>query len=86
MQRLDGWAARHDGHELSDLSPGSPHWYTGGVNWAGAVALVAATAVSACCLATGFWTGPWPARPAARTSPCRWASSSHPRCTCCWGA
>ncbi|MEV7614265.1 cytosine permease [Streptomyces sp. NPDC089799] len=48
---------RYDGRQLTDESPGSPFWYTGGVNPAGAVALLAGAAAAALCVDT-LYTGP----------------------------
>ncbi|MCX4775703.1 purine-cytosine permease family protein [Streptomyces sp. NBC_01264] len=48
---------RYDGPALTDESPGSPFWYTGGVNLAGALALTAGIAASALCVDT-LYTGP----------------------------
>ncbi|TCO55969.1 purine-cytosine permease family protein [Actinocrispum wychmicini] len=48
----------YDGHALNDQTKNSPFWYTGGVNWAGIVALVAGAVVAAACLAVpGLYTG-----------------------------
>ncbi|MEU7576166.1 cytosine permease [Streptomyces sp. NPDC041068] len=49
--------ARYDGLALTDESPGSPHWYTAGVNWPGALALTSGTAAAALCANT-LYTGP----------------------------
>ena len=49
---------RYDGRDLSDQTRTGPFWYTAGVNWAGATALIAGTAVASQCLATPFYTGP----------------------------
>ncbi|RVU19898.1 nitrate reductase [Streptomyces antnestii] len=49
---------RYDGRQLTDESRGSPFWYSGGVNWAGAIALSAATAVAFTCIHTQMYTGP----------------------------
>lgn len=49
---------RYDGRDLSDETRTGPFWYTGGVNWAGAAALIAGTAVASLCLATPLFTGP----------------------------
>ncbi|WP_306316581.1 MULTISPECIES: cytosine permease [unclassified Streptomyces] len=49
---------RYDGLALTDESPGSPFWYRGGVNWAGAVSLVAGAAMAALCVNTLYFTGP----------------------------
>jgi purine-cytosine permease-like protein len=50
---------RYDGHELSDESKDSPFWFSGGVNWAGATALVVgAVAAGLCVDAPPLWTGP----------------------------
>ncbi|MFJ5078286.1 purine-cytosine permease family protein [Streptomyces sp. NPDC088553] len=48
---------RYDGPALSDETPGSPFWYTAGVNPAGAVALVAGVTAAALCVNT-LYTGP----------------------------
>lgn len=48
---------RYDGPALCDESPGSPFWYTGGVNRAGALALTAGIAAAALCVDT-LYTGP----------------------------
>ncbi|MFE5733058.1 purine-cytosine permease family protein [Streptomyces sp. NPDC056528] len=48
---------RYDGVALSDETPGSPFWYTAGVNRAGALALVAGVAAGALCVNT-LYTGP----------------------------
>ncbi|GAA1503984.1 cytosine permease [Streptomyces albidochromogenes] len=48
---------RYDGAALSDESPQSPFWYTGGVNLSGAVALLASVAAAALCVDT-LYTGP----------------------------
>ncbi|MEU6877091.1 cytosine permease [Streptomyces sp. NPDC046712] len=48
---------RYDGLALSDETPDSPFWYTGGVNAAGALALVAGVASAALCVNT-LYTGP----------------------------
>ncbi|MFD6987146.1 cytosine permease, partial [Streptomyces sp. NPDC059956] len=48
---------RYDGPALGDETPGSPFWYTGGVNWAGALALTAGIAAAALCVDT-LYTGP----------------------------
>ncbi|MFE2561731.1 purine-cytosine permease family protein [Streptomyces sp. NPDC059352] len=48
---------RYDGLALSDETPGSPFWYTGGVNPAGALALVAGVTSAALCVNT-LYTGP----------------------------
>ncbi|WP_042426208.1 purine-cytosine permease family protein [Streptacidiphilus anmyonensis] len=49
---------RYDGHELSDETPGGPFWYTGGVNWAGATALVVSAVAATLCVDTEMWVGP----------------------------
>nr|BFD81488.1 cytosine permease [Streptomyces sp. Xyl84] len=49
---------RYDGPALMDETPGGPFWYTGGVNRAGAVAVVAGTAVASLCVNTLYYTGP----------------------------
>ncbi|MFI5764981.1 purine-cytosine permease family protein [Streptomyces sp. NPDC051563] len=48
---------RYDGPALTDETPGSPFWYTGGVNRSGALALTAGIAASALCVDT-LYTGP----------------------------
>ncbi|MGW5733568.1 MULTISPECIES: purine-cytosine permease family protein [Streptomyces] len=48
---------RYDGVALSDETPGSPFWFTGGVNWAGAASLLTGVAAAALCVNT-FYTGP----------------------------
>ncbi|WP_371636818.1 cytosine permease [Streptomyces zaomyceticus] len=48
---------RYDGLALSDESPGSPFWYTAGVNRAGALALVVGVTAAALCVNT-LYTGP----------------------------
>ncbi|MYX93766.1 nitrate reductase [Streptomyces sp. SID486] len=48
---------RYDGPALADESPAGPFWYTGGVNWSGALALGAGVAASALCVDTAY-TGP----------------------------
>ncbi|MFF9852026.1 purine-cytosine permease family protein [Streptomyces litmocidini] len=48
---------RYDGVALSDETSGSPFWFTGGVNWAGAVSLLTGVAAAALCVNT-LYTGP----------------------------
>ncbi|MFF2437250.1 purine-cytosine permease family protein [Streptomyces sp. NPDC058107] len=48
---------RYDGLALTDETPGSPYWFTAGINWAGALALTAGTAAAALCVNT-LYTGP----------------------------
>ncbi|MEV4941809.1 purine-cytosine permease family protein [Streptomyces zaomyceticus] len=48
---------RYDGLALSDETPGSPFWYTAGVNRAGALALVVGVTAAALCVNT-LYTGP----------------------------
>ncbi|WP_225799590.1 cytosine permease [Streptomyces sp. NK15101] len=48
---------RYDGRALSDETPGSPFWFTGGVNWAGALSLIVGVASAALCVNT-LYTGP----------------------------
>ncbi|MGW4703922.1 purine-cytosine permease family protein [Streptomyces sp. NPDC004285] len=48
---------RYDGRALSDETPGSAFWFTGGVNRAGALALVVGVATAALCVNT-LYTGP----------------------------
>ncbi|MGW2182211.1 purine-cytosine permease family protein [Streptomyces sp. NPDC001732] len=49
---------RYEGPALTDETPGSAYWYTGGVNWAGAIALVTGTAAALLCVSTELYTGP----------------------------
>ncbi|NEA51529.1 cytosine permease [Streptomyces sp. SID10815] len=49
---------RYDGPALMDERPGGPFWYSGGVNRAGAIALLGGTAAAALCLDTPYCTGP----------------------------
>jgi len=49
---------RYSGHDLHDETPGSPFWFTGGVNWAGVVAQVVGTTVSVLCMDTTLVVGP----------------------------
>ncbi|GLW72978.1 allantoin permease [Kitasatospora phosalacinea] len=48
---------RYHGPDLTDESPASPHWYSHGVNPAGAAALLLGTAAATLCLATPVFTG-----------------------------
>ncbi|MFE0134301.1 purine-cytosine permease family protein [Streptomyces sp. NPDC059037] len=48
---------RYDGIALTDETPGSPFWFTAGVNWAGAAALAAGVTAAALCVNTAY-TGP----------------------------
>ncbi|MDK9498151.1 cytosine permease [Streptomyces katrae] len=48
---------RYDGAALCDETPAGPFWYTGGVNRAGALALLAGVAAAALCVNT-LYTGP----------------------------
>ncbi|WP_405977152.1 hypothetical protein [Streptomyces sp. NBC_00158] len=48
---------RYDGAALCEETPGSPFWYTGGVNRAGALALVAGVGAAALCVDT-LYRGP----------------------------
>ncbi|MYW62766.1 nitrate reductase [Streptomyces sp. SID8379] len=48
---------RYDGPALCDERPGSPFWYRGGVNWAGAFSLLAGAGSAALCVNT-LYTGP----------------------------
>ncbi|MFF1509503.1 purine-cytosine permease family protein [Streptomyces sp. NPDC058326] len=48
---------RYDGLQLSDETSGSPFWYTGGINPAGALALVVGLTSAALCVNT-LYTGP----------------------------
>ncbi|WP_405791223.1 cytosine permease [Streptomyces sp. NBC_00029] len=48
---------RYDGRALTDETPGSPFWYTGGVNLAGALALAAGVGAAVLCVNT-LYTGP----------------------------
>lgn len=49
---------RYDGPALTDETPGSRYWYTAGVNWAGATALIVATAAASLCVRTELYEGP----------------------------
>ncbi|TNM41206.1 nitrate reductase [Nocardioides albidus] len=49
---------RYDGGELSDSTPSSRYWYTGGVNLAGAIACLTAFVASLMCASTEAFTGP----------------------------
>ncbi|CAM04066.1 possible purine/cytosine permease [Saccharopolyspora erythraea NRRL 2338] len=49
---------RYDGPALSVEAPGGPFWYTGGVNWDGATALVVGTGAASLCVNTQLYTGP----------------------------
>jgi NCS1 family nucleobase:cation symporter-1 len=49
---------RYDGLALHDETPGGPFWYRGGVNWAGAGALLLGTVASVLCVNTTLWTAP----------------------------
>ncbi|MEU7511053.1 cytosine permease [Streptomyces sp. NPDC042898] len=48
---------RYDGLALGDETPGGPFWYTGGVNLAGALAVLAGVTSAALCVDT-LYTGP----------------------------
>jgi purine-cytosine permease-like protein len=48
----------YDGPGLSDQTPASPYWYTAGVNWAGAIAVLVGIALSLLCVAAEVYTGP----------------------------
>ncbi|MFY4718728.1 purine-cytosine permease family protein [Streptomyces sp. LaBMicrA B280] len=48
---------RYDGPALTDESPAGPFWFTGGVNWRGALALCLGVAAAALCVDT-VYTGP----------------------------
>lgn len=48
---------RYDGPALVDETPRSPFWYTGGVNWSGATAVLTGVAAAALCVNT-LYTGP----------------------------
>ena len=48
----------YDGRDLSDQTRTGPFWYTAGVNWAAATALIADTAVASQALAAPLYTGP----------------------------
>ena len=48
----------YDGPALTGEAPGGPFWYTGGVNWAGATALVLGTGTASLCVNTQLYTGP----------------------------
>ncbi|QSR27221.1 nitrate reductase [Nocardioides aromaticivorans] len=49
---------QYDGAELSDSTPASRYWYTGGVNLAGAIACLAAFSAALMCASTEAFTGP----------------------------
>ncbi|BCY06980.1 cytosine permease [Actinoplanes sp. L3-i22] len=49
---------RYDGEQLGDERPGAPFWYRGGVNWAGAAALLAGMVAAALCADTQVYLGP----------------------------
>ncbi|MEV8446335.1 cytosine permease [Streptomyces parvus] len=57
VSRLLARRADGDGPALTDESPGSRFWYTGGVNVPGALALAAGVAAAALCVDT-VYTGP----------------------------
>ncbi|MFJ9038451.1 purine-cytosine permease family protein [Streptomyces sp. NPDC102406] len=48
---------QYDGQALGDETRGSAFWYRGGINWAGAAAVVAGATTSALCVDT-LYTGP----------------------------
>jgi purine-cytosine permease-like protein len=49
----------YDGLELSDVTDGSKYWFTGGVNLAGAIGVVAGAVLALlCAYAPGIFTGP----------------------------
>ncbi|QMU71430.1 cytosine permease [Streptacidiphilus sp. P02-A3a] len=54
LRRRNGY----DGHELSDETRTGPFWYSGGVNWAGATALVVGAVAATLCVDTQLFTGP----------------------------
>jgi nucleobase:cation symporter-1, NCS1 family len=49
---------RYDGLALHDETPNGPFWYRGGVNWAGAIALLLGTVTALLCVNTTLWTAP----------------------------
>lgn len=49
---------RYDGAKLSDETPGGPFWYTAGVNWAGALALIFGSVLAALSVSAPAYTGP----------------------------
>lgn len=50
---------QYDGQELSDVTPDSKYWFTGGVNLAGAIAVITAAVLSLLsAYAPGIFTGP----------------------------
>ncbi|MFI6519890.1 cytosine permease [Spirillospora sp. NPDC050679] len=61
---------RYDGPALNDETSGGPYWYAGGVNPAGAIALVTGAVVASQCVNTSMYTG------AVSAAPSRW----------CWAA
>jgi NCS1 family nucleobase:cation symporter-1 len=48
----------YDGPGLTDQTSAGPYWYTAGVNWAGAIAVLVGIGVSLLCVATEVYTGP----------------------------
>jgi purine-cytosine permease-like protein len=49
---------KYDGPGLSDETSASPYWYTAGVNWAGAIAVLVGIGLSLLCVAAEVYTGP----------------------------
>ncbi|BCJ45814.1 allantoin permease [Actinoplanes ianthinogenes] len=48
----------YDGEQLSDETPGSPFWYSAGVNWHGTIALLTGMVAAALCADTDVYLGP----------------------------
>jgi purine-cytosine permease-like protein len=49
---------RYDGIGLSNETSSSPYWYTGGVNWAGTIAVFTGIGAALLCVAAPVFTGP----------------------------
>jgi purine-cytosine permease-like protein len=49
---------RYDGQGLSNETSTSPYWYTGGINWAGTVAVFTGIGAALLCVAADVFTGP----------------------------
>jgi len=49
---------RYDGLGLSNETSTSPYWYTGGINWAGTVAVFTGIGAALLCVAADAFTGP----------------------------
>lgn len=48
---------RYDGPGLSDETRTSPYWFTGGINWAGTIAVFAGIAAAGLCVDAEIYTG-----------------------------